>query len=140
VGLPQDVYGPEEPEKLNLGGTGYNSDTGEFEITALVQLPKDPPIGYTVETSVDLFKPDGTPICAGMSTDTVPDEGVSEGGNNHSVHKFTIRIDYDPRDDGIEGQRVLVVSNDLFDPSGKPVDQKIKKSFKKLDVDWITGT
>ena len=141
IGLSQDVYGPEEkPEKISLAGTGYDSATGEFEITALVQLPKDALSGYTVDTTVDLFKPDGTPIRAGASTDTVPQEGVSEGGNNHSVHKLTIRMSYDPRDDDIEGQRVqVVVSSDLIDPDGYTVDQKTKKSWKKLDVDGIIG-
>ena len=30
----QDVYGPEQPEKLNLGGNGYNDETGNFELQA----------------------------------------------------------------------------------------------------------
>lgn len=30
----QDVYGPEEPEKLNLGGTGYDNESGNFELKA----------------------------------------------------------------------------------------------------------
>jgi hypothetical protein len=65
---------------------------------------------------------------------------VSEGGNNHSVHKIPIRIPYDPSEDGIENQRVqVVVTSKLLDLDGNSVDQEIKKSWKKLDVDGITG-
>ena len=118
----QQVFAPEEPEKLNLGGNGYNSDENQFEIKILVHLPKGSDYAsFTVETTMELFKPDGTPLRATLeSSDSVP-APVKEGGNNSSVHKLVAKIPYTPDDSTLKRVRAII-SADLFDPNGALVD------------------
>ena len=64
----QRTMAPEEqPEKLNLSGTGYNDETGNFEI----QLSSD------VETTASLTK-DGHPVANSETSRT--DTGIVIGG------------------------------------------------------------
>ena len=123
----QDVYGPDEqPEKLSLGGNGYNSDTNQFEVKILVHLPKGSDHrAFSVDTTMELFKPDGTPIRAILSSDPVP-AGVKEGGNNSSVHKLTAKIPFTP-DADLVGEKVRVKTTaSLLDSDGNQVVHRVK--------------
>ena len=128
----QQVFAPDEqPEKLTLGGAGYNDDSSEFEIKVLVHLPKGSDFAsFTVDTTLEFFKPDSTPIRVSGS-DPVP-AGVKEGGNNSSVHKLIAKIPYDPPEDLLGEKIQVVVTSELLDPDGNSVDQTIKKTWKKF--------
>jgi len=134
LGLSQDVFAPdEEPEKLSLGGNGYNDETGNFEIKVLVHLPKGSDFAaFTVDTTLELFKPDGTPIRPTLSSSDPVPAGVKEGGNNSSIHKLLVRMAYVPPEELIGEKVQVVVTSELLDSDGNSVDQTIKKTWKKF--------
>ncbi len=129
IGVTQMVYAQSTTEYILILAVvaGYVPDTEEFEIKVLVHLPKGSDFAaFTVDTTLDLFKPDGTPIRVGLTTSDPVPAGVKEGGNNNSIHKLIAKISYVPPEE-LLGEKIRVkITSDLSDPSGNNVSGSVK--------------
>jgi hypothetical protein len=133
--LDQDVFAPKpQPTKIKIGPVKLIGDG--FDVKIKVKFSKEiaDRLDYKVITTIELFKADGTPIRASLSsTDTVPT--VDEGGQNSRVHKLLTKIPYEPPGE-LRGEKIkVVVTSELLDPTGTPAASGHNDGFVKLIFD-----
>jgi len=119
----QQVFAPDEqPQKLTIGGTGYNSETQEFEIEMSVQFGMVKALqnaDFSISVELTITSPDLPPGGVSLTHDFSGDETSPD-----ELGRVKVQFHWD-RDHGssslFEGNVDVTTEAQILNPAGKPV-------------------
>jgi len=120
----QQVFAPDEqPQKLTIGGTGYNSETEEFEIEMSVQFGMVKALqnaDFSISVELTITSPDLPPGGVSLTHDFSGDETSPD-----ELGRVKVQFHWDRPGSGssslFEGNVDVTTEAQILNPAGKPV-------------------
>ena len=137
LGLSQDVFAPdEEPEKLSLGGNGYNDETGNFEIEMSAQFGMIRALqnaDFSIFVELTIASPDLPGGSLGLTHDFLGEEIFPD-----EFGRIKVQFHWDRSVPGssslFEGNADVTTEAQILNPAGKPVAVAEPLTVEDLEI------